>query len=375
MRLPRMIRWMVPVLLLASPVARADATMSIKAEFKQGGMIPASTWKQAEGASKVPTSGVLIVQLKGDKELVSTGGSGNIALIDFANLQFTMLDAVAKTYALVDMKDIQSKAPTSIPSTAQIPPQMKLLLQMMKATFSAHKTGRTDTLVGVHVEEVEWALSFELPPGALPLPGVPANQALTLVKATGHTWEASEGETKRVAALGEMYSHRSIASKVVDAQRILKPLEDYPGLHDGLAPLLEKMVTNPPVTLKLDVQLYVPVLAQLQPFLQAQGSEFPQGMDPNAPLGTLTVETTELSGAPLSAAIFRVPDDFRQVSSDQMTKPLLPATSANSSRGAAAGTSLSFGASGGSAPANSTTPTMSPSQRAAAAAAVIRNDH
>jgi hypothetical protein len=278
------------------------------------------------------------------------------------------------------MKELQSKAPTSIPSNGQIPPQMKMIFQMMKANFSAHKTGRTDTLAGVHVEDVEWELSFELPPGALPMPGIPADQPLKLLKLTGHSWEATEGETKRVAALGEMYSHRSIAARVVDAQRILKPLEDYPGLHDGLAPLLDKLVTNPPVTMKLEMQLYVPVLAQVQPFLQAQGSKLPQGMDPNAPLGTFTVEATQLSGAPLSADLFHVPDGYRQVPADQMTKPLIPASNATASRSAAPGTSLSFAPSSGasssaSVSGSSSTPAVSPSQRAAAAAAVIRAEH
>jgi hypothetical protein len=362
MRLSRMTRWIVPVLLVVAPVVHADATLAYKASFKPGAMLPPDTIKQATGSGLTSTN--LVLQVKGDKELVSTAAGENDVIVDFTKQEITLLDAVAKQFCTVNASDYTSTMTSSMPKTTNIPPQVKLLLQMMKVNFSEQKTGKTELIQGVNTTETAWTLSLELPPGMLPLPGIPTDKPVVLFKLVGDSWVAAPGETTRVAALREIMSHKSVTSYMFNVDTVLKPLADYPNLHDSLEPILTRLTKDPPFTLRMDVQIFVPVAAQLAPLIQAQGKGLPPGMDLNAALGDMTMEATEISGAPVQASIFQIPASYQQVSMADFNKSKMKsATPVPASPVTPSSTS------------NSSTSGANPSARAAAAAAVLRNDH
>jgi hypothetical protein len=58
-----------------------------------------------------------------------------------------------------------------MPAMPAIPPAAQKILESVKSNFSVQKTGRTDVILGVQVEESELTLTIELPvPADLPLP-------------------------------------------------------------------------------------------------------------------------------------------------------------------------------------------------------------
>jgi hypothetical protein len=313
------------VLFLASATAHADGTMRMKATFKMGALIPASALQQAPGQMKMGEPIFSVIEVKGDQEYSDSGLHS--VIYDFKTQQITIMDTGSKHYATVYMTDYLAALGASMPATPNIPPAAKFILQTIKANFSSQDLGKSDVVQGVPVAEKEWTLTLTMPAGAVPLPGIAAsapNGVLTLAKMVADVWIASPAEVQKHPALKELMSHSSAMTMLFNPDNLLKVIGDYPGVHDTLASLLASYENKPPAVLKIDAQIYLPVMAQLAPMLAAQGHPLPANVDPNASLAEIAVEADEISDAPISASVFQVPANYTSVPLSEILKPAAP---------------------------------------------------
>jgi hypothetical protein len=320
------------VLLLAGQTTHADGTMRLKATFKLGALIPASAIHQAPGQMKMGDPIFSVIEVKGDQEYSDSGFHS--VIYDFKTQQITILDPGSKHYATVYMTDYLAALGNSMPTPPNIPPAAKFILQTIKANFATQDMGKTDVVQGIPVAEKEWTLTVTMPAGALPLPGIAAsapNGTLTLAKIVADVWIASPAEVQRHPALKELMSHSSAMTALFNPDNLLKVIGDYPGVHDTLASMLTSYENKPPAVLKMDAQIYLPVLAQLAPVLAAQGHPLPANVDPNASLADIDVQADEISDAPISASVFQVPADYTSVPLSEILKPATPAPKTSAS--------------------------------------------
>lgn len=321
--------------LLVNPALRADVTISYKSDFKAGGLLPSSMLQQMRANQKSMMPSTSVRQVKGDKEHSTMGGRDTLA--DFTTQQITLLDSMDKLYATVYMKDYLSELKTAIPAMPALPPQAMAILQTMKTSFATRKTGRTDMILGLPVEESEWTLTLQLPTTGLPLPpgAVPPGQDITLVKLIAEIWAPTADAAAHSAALTELVSHRSSisASLLNPTGALMEGLGNFPGLRDGLAPMMQELLKSPSVILKTHITVYLPVVAQFAPLAAAHGQKLPLDFNPDAPLGEMTVEATELSTAPIADSVFVVPSDYQPTSFPDLVKAMRPVPATVQRRG------------------------------------------
>jgi hypothetical protein len=314
------------MLLLFASALHADGTLRITATVKMGALIPPSLLQQSGKPMPTPEPIVSIIQVQGNKELAGSGQ--HQAIYDFSTQQVTVLDSTGKHYATVYMTDYMSQLSGALPAMPTLPPQAKAILQTVKAEFSSQKTGKTDTVLGVPVSERIWTLTFELPATGLPFPGAAnsPNGTITIAKIVAHAWVANSSDVANNRTLNEVMGHRSsTATAPLNPETFLKMLSDYPGIRDPLAAIVGRYTSNPPVALKMEAEIYVPIMAQIAPLMAAQG-KLPPDFNPNAALAEIDVVADQLSDAPIDPAVFQVPGDYTSMPLPQLLEATAKAT-------------------------------------------------
>jgi hypothetical protein len=312
------------LLLLAAPILRADATIRYQLEFKLGPLIPPSTIAKASGGVTSIPPITTTLQIKGDKELSSAAKQS--VIIDLKTQQVTMIDPADKQYATFLFSDLFNQMTAQMPATAKpanIPPQVRMLMQSMKADLTSEKTGRKDVILGIPVEESIWTVSLEMPANALPIPGFQGNGAnpnIVLVKMVAHVWSAGPDVVKGNAALSEVMSKRNASVSMYSPDSFLKTLGDYPALQSSISAMFARFTASQKMTMKMDAQLYFPVLVQAMPLLQSMGQKLPPDFDPTASLGTMHIEMTDISAAPIDASLFQVPKGYTAIPMQDLMK-------------------------------------------------------
>lgn len=98
----------------------------------------------------------------------------------------------------------------------------------------------------------------------------------------------------------------------------------FPGFGDTFAAMMDQLSQSRTPMLRSHTQTFVPVLAQLSAFMQAQGQQLPGGFDGNPPLGESNTELVEISDAPVDDSLFEIPSDYRATSLPDLMKALHP---------------------------------------------------
>jgi len=316
----RIVRTIPLCALFLAPALHADATIRYKATFKLGAMFPPSVLQQAAVSPAALQAITSTIQIKGDKEITST--SQREIISDPTTQQVTVVDLTKMQYATISAAEYKTDLTGAMPSMQGIPPQAKMMLQGMKVSFISQKTGKTDVVMGVPVSESVWTMTLLLPATALPLPGIASTDGyISVAKIVANVWIAGPEAVAKNAALKEVVAHRaSTLSSLYNPDALLKLLGDFPQLRDSLGPLISHYVDHPPMELKLDAQLYLPIMAQLAPLMQAQGAKA-QG-DPSAALGEIAVTADEISSALIDPSAFQVPAGYAAVPVQQMLQTL-----------------------------------------------------
>jgi hypothetical protein len=319
--------FIVLLLLSATPALRADVTVRYKTDFKLGSFLPPAAQQQISN-QKLPFPPVIIMQIKGDKGYSNAGPAAS--LLDFTKQQITVMDSTHKQFATVYMKDFPGEIGAAMPQMPAMPPAAQKILESIKSKFSVRKTGRTDMILGVQVEESELTLTIELPvPADLPLPPgmFQPGEIVTVTKMVMHIWTATPAEVQRVPALSELGAHMFATRLMSPAGWMEQTLGRLPGLAEGSAPMVDYFSKSSTPILKSHSEIYMPIMAKIGQLLQAQGQKPPAGFDADAPLLETNTEATEISDATLDGSIFEVPADYHRTSLTDLFKTLMPVAS------------------------------------------------
>jgi hypothetical protein len=310
--------------LSAAPLLHADVTVRYKTDFKLGSFVPPAVQQQFS-TQKLPFPPVMVMQIKGDKGYTNAGLTAS--LLDFNKQQITMMDSTHKLFATVYMKDFPGELGAGMPAMPAIPPMAQKILDSVTSNFSARKTGRSDTILGVQVEESELTLAIELPvPADLPLPPgmFKPGEIVTVMKVVIQIWTATPSEVSRVPALNEFGAHMSAMRLVNSAGWMQGMFGRLPGFAQGFAPMLDYFSKSTTPMLRSRSEIYLPVLAQIAQTMQTQAQKLPPGLDANSPLAETNTEAIEISAAALDDSIFQVPADYQPTSLSDLFKTLTP---------------------------------------------------
>ena len=317
------------VFLSAAPVLHADVTIRYKTDFKLGSFVPPAAQQQLSGQKSPFLPRDIVMQIKGDKGYSTAGLTAS--LLDFTKQQITLMDSANKLFATVYMKDFPGEIGAAMPQMPAIPPAARKIMELVNSTFSAQKTGRTDTILAVQVEESELTLTIEIPvPADLPLPPgmFKPGEIVTVMKMVMHIWTATPTEVTRVPALGELGAHMRLSGLMNPAGWMQQALGRLPGFAGGYAPMMDYFSKSSAPILKSHSEIYMPVMARIADLLRAQGKQPPAGLDGNAPLLETNTEAVEISTAALDDSIFQMPADYQSTSLTDLFKTLIPAVSA-----------------------------------------------
>lgn len=314
----------------ATTILNADATIRYKRDIKLSATsLPIPGAQQMFGSQKSSFPPLVVIQIKGDKAY-SNAGLGS-SLLDFTKQQITVINATDKLFATVYVKDFIGAA---IPSMPPVAPAVQKFLASMKSNFAITKTGRTDVILGIQVEESELTISIEwqvptdvpLPPGMFQ-PG----ENVTFMKMVTQIWTAAPGEVLRLPALAELAAHTSSTGQLMlPAAAMQQSFANFPGFGYSWAAMMDEFSKHSTPMLKSHSATYMPMMARLmQQLRKAQGQPPPTaGLDPDAPFMETNIEVLDISDAAIDDSAFEVPTDYHSTTLPEVLKSLMPASAA-----------------------------------------------
>jgi len=324
-------------LLICASLTRADVTVRYKNEVKMGAGAPPALTQQTSGVMQSVVPASTVIQIKGTKGY--TNSRSLISLIDFQKQVITVIDPEHKQFATVYMKDYADQVLSVLPGMPSMPAEAQKALDSMKTSFTSEKTGKTDTVLGIQVEETQLTLTVDMPipaGAAAATEANPATPAPKLIKMVLHIWTALPSEVGRVAALHEF----STVYGDPDANAVLNPdaifskaFGSLPGMGKGFGEMMGAVEQKKAIMLRTNVEMYMPFLATAFQAPNAAGQS--QSFDPAAPVLEMKTEVEEISAAPVDDSVFEVPRDCQSVSVPDFFRALLPAAGQSPAQAAA----------------------------------------
>lgn len=303
--------FLLSIAILAGGLLQADVTARYHTTMQFSPLIPGMDQAMKGFSSAMP--GDTVIRMKGTKGYTRFGRMEAIA--DYATQRYTVLDPAAKSYATAPMSQAMDWVNGVIPD---LPPNAAQALESLKATFTSSKTGRMETILGIQAEETEGTLAIEGPA----LPG--ATQSGPLISIVMHIWTARPDEVLRVAPLRELTGYTQFSANLFNTGEVMKKLMGkIPGFGQGMDSIFEQIQKNKSVALRTQMEMRMPMMAQLAQQMAKSGQTLPAGVDPNGPLMQMTQELVELSGAPVDDALFQVPEGFHEASLPDLLKTVI----------------------------------------------------
>ncbi len=306
-----------------TPILNADVTIRYKTGVKFNSLPPAVA-QQVSGSQKSAFPPIIVIQIKGDKGYSNAGLTAS--LLDFTKQQITLMDATEKLFATVYVKDFLGAAMPTMP----LLPAAQKILESMKSNFSAQKTGRTDVILGIQIEETELTFSLELPmPADLSSPlAFKLGENVTLVKTVTQIWTATPREVLRLPVLTELAAHMSFSGRLMfPAAAMQQALANMPGFSQGLAAMEEFSNHSTPM-LRSHSDTYMPLVARFAQLQKAQGEAALAGFDADGPSIETNVEVMDISDASLDDSVFQVPVDYHATTLPDLLNVLMPSVRA-----------------------------------------------
>ncbi|HEX4002097.1 MAG TPA: hypothetical protein VHX36_05575 [Candidatus Acidoferrales bacterium] len=318
---------------------RADVTVRYKNEMKLGAGAPPMVAQQTAAIMKTAVPTETVIQIKGAKGILSNGNL--ITLMDFTKQVITVVDPAHKQYATVYMKDYADQVLSVLGNPANPSSgAAKKLLSSMETTLGSEKTGKTDTILGIQAEETLLIFTMYMPtPNGSPMAKAASpNPPTPLVKMILHIWTALPSEVDRVPALNEfssVYGDASAGSLLNPDAILSKAFGSLPGMDKGFIDLMNQITQKKAVTLRTNIEMYMPFMAQVLQSSAATGQA--PSFDPKASVFEVNMEVEQISSAPIDDAVFEVPSDCQLASLPDFFRAYLPAT-AQAAGGAASPT-------------------------------------
>ena len=304
----------------SAPALFGDVTVRSRNTIRFGAIIPAPVAERTSNGNLATVPESTVRYRKGSREYLKSGKFA--CLLDFGKQKITIIDAGNKTFATVAMKDYGDRLARAMPG---VPQEFRDAQQSAKTTLSSRKTGRTDVIQGVPVEETEIAVSLELP-----VPTADGKiRTEPVVKVAIQVWMAKPAKAPPIPAVRELTAHSMSNprfSQWIDPANILVTVFGaMPGLGDGLSQMFQEVEKSKSPVFKWHMEASMPgMAAALQNMQKQQGRALPDGLDPNAPFSVVDSEVVELSTAPVDDAVFQVPADYHAAPFEDVVKSVSP---------------------------------------------------
>jgi hypothetical protein len=324
---PSRVLSIVVATLLVAPSLFADVTVRYKNEYKFGAASPGeSLGPAAEAAlSKLPTFS--LIQIKGKLGRATQGPYTTVT--DFEKQVITVIDPAHKQFATVYIKDYESEVVSlleeSIPAIRE---SARKSVDSMQSNFLTQKTGKTDTVGGIRVEETEMTFTVYMPPD----PGAPSStksehapEPEVLLKMVVHIWAALPSELNRVAVLKEFNNVYSDPAAIEAMNPSFEMEKMFGTIGNGFASMREELREKKALTLRTNFEIFMPWEAAMVARAQAKGNGQVIPAAPDAPFLEMSSKVEEISDAPIDDSVFEVPTDYRPVSVPELLKLYMPA--------------------------------------------------
>jgi TonB family protein len=276
----------------------ADVTMHSKMDYRLGSYVPAAA---AEGMNKqmgaMIANGVTL-RIKGKRSYQSSGNL--ITIVDGEKGTITLLDPKGKKYATIPMADYADKVKGAMP---EIPEAAKQMMANLKIDVKADKTGKTDVIKGIKVEELLVSMSMEM------APGMGMNMEMRM-------WAATAEDLARVPALKEIAAYMANQAAGTDpSATAAKMFAQLPGLADKLkAPMDKMMKASSQAVLRTEVKMMMPASAKMM-----------GATNPDEPFTVMTTDMTELSTDAIPDSVFEVPAGYQEAKIEELVQLMNPA--------------------------------------------------
>jgi TonB family protein len=289
----------------------ADVTLKYKSEVKWNPTLPPIMAQQAaQGINRVlpPES---LLQFKGGKGLSSA--MGVTALVDFTKQEITLVDREGKRYATVPAAKIADEMTAAMPPMA---PQAKAAMASMKSHYSSKPGGGGATIQGVEAEEKQMEITVDMPA----MPNVPPGPMMRLVC---HIWMPKapfqDPAIREIAGIN-IFGYATMNP----AAMMAKTFQQMPGFGDAFEEMMKDVQSaEVPVLLRMQVEMYMPIIGAILKQNPQTKAELGAGFDPDAALGTTTVDLAEISTAAIPDSVFQVPESFKQVPASDILKDMM----------------------------------------------------
>jgi len=310
------------ILLAALPwQARADVTLRYHATLKMGAMLP----PQAAGA--LPQMPDTIVQLHGSQARVD---GAMTEILDLSRQQCTLLDPPHERYATVPLNDLAAEMSAAMPKAATSPAARQMLANMQFAVDS-RVTGKTDTILGVQVQETLLTMTMTMKAPATANPAAAAALQGPLVRIEMSVWTSLPAESQRLKPLAELESFSQLQQMLFmgGAQSGMDALP--PQFREGMQSAMKAIQKAQGALLRMHMTMYMPMMAAIIQMARAkQGAGAPPNpaldkLDPSAPLGEVTMEATQLSADAVDPAVFAIPSAYQPEPLADLMKAMQPA--------------------------------------------------
>ena len=270
-----------------SPALLADATIRYQNETKHAPWLPATFDEQLKKTAGLEPAKT--VRIKDHKSIGGFGGQTIIADLD--KREYTILDPAHKTAAVVPFAEFTEALASAAPDMPPLP------ASFTEPKVESHMTGRIEAVQGVESEEREVIITWEFPP---------VGDLASLdrsVKLRALIWSATQAEAARIPAIREFTEMKG------GGQDLTFMLRGLLGKFPWMNPILEAF-RQPTVALRLQVEVYVPMMTVLFRKEAEQAGNPPPAIDANAPFLEFDQLATEISNAPIDPAAFEIPGDY-----------------------------------------------------------------
>jgi hypothetical protein len=304
----------VPLLLVLAAAAHADVTVRYAFDVKPSPSLP----PQAVEAMRTQMSKPMVLRIKGNKAYGEVMGMTVIS--DFDGALVTVLDPANKRYATASSTEYAA----TVAKSAELPAEARKVLDTMKFDVQTRATGRAQVIKGIHALEREIVFTVGLPAGQGPSPGD--------MRTVYSVWTPDSEELIRNPILRELSQYAARAYVGMNpADVFTKMFGQTPGMGEKMRAMTEAF-KDVRVMLGSRSAVYMPGMAAMMEQLRKAGQPVPQGLDPNAPLMETVMDLQELSGAPVSPAVFKIPQDYAPAPLADVLKAVMPQRAAGMPR-------------------------------------------
>jgi hypothetical protein len=296
----------IPLWMCAAATVCADVTVRYEAKFNMN--FPAGM-PQGEQLNK--TFHDQMSKIVGQPMRMKNGKSrcemGPIVyILDYTTQQVTLIDNEHKTTAKMLQSELGERLFALMPKPKEpempkdLPEEVKKAIEAAqeamkhpKTTVDSHKTGRTDTILGIQAEEREVVIVMEMP--------MPQGMPAMTTRMVMQIWMAKPEEALRNQAVREMTGYN------IWQDRFMNPMAQ-----------MEKLIPNGAETFKT---VYSEMTKEKTMLLRTHLATYMGGAGQSSdPQMEVSNELAEISSAAVDDALFQVPGDYQTVAPEDILK-------------------------------------------------------